>query len=69
MQRIHDYNWTCFWRRKPKQYKLLELGRKNLEAEIDIVKFLQNLRLLRKQVELKLKLNHEERRYVENNRF
>ena len=70
MQRIHDSDWAiCCCKRKSKHYKLLEKGRKNFENEIDIVQFIQNFRMLIKHVELKLKLDHDEKRYVENNRF
>ena len=68
-QRIHDTNWLCCCKKKSKHYKLFEKGRKDLAQEIDIVKFLQSYRLLRKHVELKAKLEYEEKKYVENNRF
>ena len=55
--------------KKSKHYRLFEKGREDLEDEIDIVKFLQNFRLLRKHVDLKVKLKFDERKYVENNRF
>ena len=68
-KRINDSSFLCCCRRRDKHYRLFERGRKKLESEIEIVNVIQGLRLLKKHVDLKIKLNYDEKRYVENNRF
>ena len=45
------------------------MGRESLEQERDIINFMQQIRLLHKKVDFKIKLNYEEKTLVENNRF
>ena len=48
---------------------MLEKGRYFLEESIDITKFIQHYRRLANITSLKLKLNDDEKEYVDNNRF
>ena len=57
------------WLKRSKEQRLFAKGRNYLEKETDIVDFMQQFRILQKTVALKLKLNFEEKKFVENNRF
>ena len=67
MQRLHDAGCSRF--KKSTQERLFEKGREILENEIDIVNFLQKFRELTNIVNLKIKLTHDEKRFVTNKSF
>ena len=66
-QIIYDICFCCC-KRRPKHYKLFEQGRAELAKDLDIVNLLQRIRQFNNHVQLKVKLDYNESKWIENNK-